>query len=223
MLSAYLKNTMLKLPQVTLILLSGIGYRQKANVHALEYSQRSIEFGAVKYIQLGEIKDIDSWSKAAIYELPKHVDTELCLLVHENGFVVNPQSWRSEWFDYDFIGAPWPLPQDDFSYRDEEGNIVRVGNSVSIRSKKLMDLVAQREWKSYFGYWNEDGFITCHNRKWLESQGCKFAPIEVAKHFSRELDIEENQDIDKPFCFHYNRVIPGRNEEFKQLILEDKS
>jgi hypothetical protein len=214
---------MKSLPNVTLILLSGLGYRQKANVHALGYSQQGIEFGAVKYIQIGAIKDIDSWSKAAIYELPKHVDTEFCLLIHENGFVVNPEAWNDDWLNYDYIGAPWPLPQDDFSYRDEAGDLVRVGNSVSIRSKKLMDLAAQREWKSYFGYFNEDGFITCHNRKWLESQGCKFAPIEVAKHFSRELDIPENQDVDKPFCFHYNRVIPGRNVEYKHLILEDKS
>ena len=214
---------MLKLPDVTLVLLSGLGYRQKANVHALEYSQKGIEFGAVKYIQLGEINDIDSWSKAAIYELPKYVETEFCLLIHENGFVVHPDQWNPDWLNYDFIGAPWPLPQDDFSYRDEEGNLVRVGNSVSIRSKKLMDLAATREWRSYFGYYNEDGFITCHNRKWLESQGCTFAPIEVAKYFSRELDIPENGDVDKPFVFHYNRVQTGRNMEFKDLILEDKS
>lgn len=213
----------LYLPNVTLILLSGIGYRQKANVHAINYSQQEIEFGAVKYIQLGEIKDIDSWSKAAIYELPKYVETEFCLLIHENGFVVNPEEWKPEWLTYDFIGAPWPLPQDDISYRDEAGGIVRVGNSVSLRSKRMMDLIATREWKSYFGYYNEDGFITCHNRKWLESQGCKFAPIEVAKHFSRELDLPENQDVDKPFVFHYNRVIPGRNQEYYELISKDLS
>ncbi len=212
---------MLRLPEVTLILLSGIGYRQRANVHALNYSQKEIEFGAVKYIQLGEIKDIDSWSRAAIYELPKYVETEYCLLIHENGFVVNPQSWNPEWLNYDFIGSPWPLPQDSISYRDEEGNIVRVGNSVSIRSKKLLDLAATREWKPYYGYYNEDGFITCHNRRWLEKNGCTFAPLESAKHFGRELDIPENQDVQNPFIFHYNRVLPGKNEEYKHLMCND--
>lgn len=216
-------TTMLKLPQVSLILLSGIGYRQKANVHALEYSQRGIEFGAVKYIQLGEIKDIDSWSKAAIYELPKYVETDYCLLIHENGFVINPEQWNSDWLKWDYVGAPWPLPQDNFSYRDDKGQIQRVGNSVSLRSKRLMDAVATREWRSYFGFFNEDGFITCHHRHWLLTQGCCIAPIEVAKYFSRELDIPENQDVDKPFCFHYNRVNSGRNQEYKHLIFEDKS
>ncbi len=213
---------MIELPNVTLIALSGIGYQDKGHANALKYSSQGIKFGAVKYIQLGSIVDIDSWSKAAIYELPKYVETDYCILVHENGFVVNPESWKDEWLQYDFIGAPWPLPQDDFSYRDEEGNIVRVGNSVSLRSKKLMDLIATREWKPYYGYYNEDGFITCHNRKWLESQGCVFAPVEVAAQFSRELDIPENTHVEKPFMFHYNRVIPGKNQEYFHLIKHDK-
>jgi hypothetical protein len=209
---------MLRLPDVTLILLSGLGYRTEDNVHALKYSQKEIEFGSVKYIQLGEIKNIDDWSKAAIYELPKYVETSHCLLIHENGFVVNPQVWNPDWLQYDFIGSPWPYPQDDISYRDEEGNIVRVGNSVSIRSKKLLDLAATREWKPYYGYYNEDGFITCHNRRWLEKQGCKFAPLEVAKWFGRELEIPENQDVTEPFIFHLNRVLPGRNIQYAPLV-----
>lgn len=209
---------MIEIPNVTLILVSGLGYRTEENVFALKHSQKGIKFGAVKYIQLGEITDIDSWSKAIIYELPKYIETEFCLLVHENGFVVNPESWNPDWLNYDFVGSPWPLPQDPISYRDEEGNIVRVGNSVSLRSKKLLDLIATRKWKPYYGFYNEDGFITCHHKKWLESRGCVFAPLEVAKWFGRELDIPENQDVDKPFIFHYNKVYPGRNIEFRDLL-----
>ena len=209
---------MLKLPKITLVALSGIGYRTDKMVNALNYSQKGIEFGDVKYIQLGEIKDIDSWSKATIYELPKYIETDYCLLIHENGFVVSPDSWRDEWLEYDYVGSPWPMPQDDFSYRDEEGNIVRVGNSVSLRSKKLMDLIAQREWKQYYGNYNEDGFICCHNRKWLENQGCKFAPLESAKWFGRELEMPENADVDRPFVFHFNKVSPGRNNYYAPLF-----
>ena len=209
---------MLNLPNVTLILVSGLGYRTEDNVRALKYSQKKIKFAETKYIQLDSIKDINDWSKTIIYELPKYIDTDYCLLVHENGFVVNPESWNPEWLNYDYVGSPWPLPQDDYSYRDGEGNIVRVGNSVSLRSKKLMNLIATKEWKSYYGFYNEDGFITCHHGKWLESQGCKIAPLEVAKFFGRELDMPENQDVDKPFIFHYNKVFPGRNKEFYELL-----
>ena len=49
--------------------------------------------------------------------------------------------WREEFLDYDYIGAPWPLPPegDTTTYRDRDGNICRVGNSAGIRSKRLMD------------------------------------------------------------------------------------
>ncbi len=198
----------IELPNVTLIALSGIGYQDKENAEAIKKSCEGIEFGAVKYIQLGQIKDIDSWNYSVIYDLPNYIDTDLCLFIHGDGYICNPTLWQDSWTQFDFIGAPWPLPSDKFSYLDDSGALVRVGNSVGLRSKKLMDLVASRpkEWfweqKRRYGNTNEDGFITCHNRKWLESQGCKFAPLEVAKYFSKEHTIEENKDIEKTFMFH---------------------
>lgn len=211
----------LQLPNVTLVLLSGLGYRQKANVHALEYSQKGIEFGEILYLQLGHIKDIDSWSKAAIYDLAKHITTEFCLLVHENGFVVNPEQWNPDWLNYDFIGSPWPLPEDNYSYRTPKGEIIRVGNSVSLRSKKLLDLATKQPMEYHYGNNNEDGQICVWSREALIEGGCKFAPLLVAKHFGRELDMPENLDVSKPFVFHYNRFKPGRNQEYYDLISQD--
>jgi len=216
---------MLKLNNITLILLSGIDYRTDRNINAIKYSTKDIEFGAVKYIQQGNIVDIDTWNHAVIYDLRKYLETDYCLLIHENGFVVHPESWKDEWLEYDYIGAPFPLPgrdipDDGFSYRDDRGEMQRVGNSVSLRSKKLLDLIATRPWRSYYGNTHEDGFITCHNRSFLEENGCKIAPIEVAKYFSRELEVPENQDVDKPFCFHYNKFQTGRNLEYGKLFIK---
>lgn len=192
---------MIKLPDVTLIAITGLGYKFKEHYEALKKSQEGIRFGETKLIQLSKIKDIDSWNEAVIYDLPKYIETDFAMLVHHDGYVINPEMWNDEWLNFDYLGAPWPLPNDSYSYRDEDGAIQRVGNSVSLRSKKLMDLVATREWKSYYGFTNEDGFICCHNRNWLESNGCKFAPLEVAKYFSKEHEIEENKGL-KTFAFH---------------------
>lgn len=192
---------MIKLTEVTLICMSGIGHKTKENLKALEYSSQNIEFGAVKYIQLGEIKDIDTWNRAIIYQLPRHVDTSHALLIHHDGYVVNSALWRPEWLQFDFIGAPWPLPQDDYSYRTPSGKLVRVGNSVSLRSKNLMDLVATRPMEYHYGNNNEDGQICVWERDWLEEQGCKFAPLEVAVNFSKEHEIPENKDL-MTFAFH---------------------
>lgn len=190
---------MLKLPNVTLICLTNKDfYKHKM---AVDMSCEGIEFGAVKIIWDEKCASIDEWNRKIIFDLPKYVDTTHALLIHADGYVINPELWRDEWMEYDYIGAPWPLPTDNYSYKDEEGNLVRVGNSVSLRSKKLMDLVATRPMEYHYGNNNEDGQICCWNRKWLESQGCKFAPLEVAVHFSKEHEIPENVGL-KTFAFH---------------------
>ncbi len=191
---------MLELNNVTLLCLTSKDY--EGHQKALEKSRERIQFGEAKVIWDDRIKSIDDWNKKIIYELPSYVYTDYAILFHADGYVIHPELWNPEWLNYDYIGAPWPLPQDDYSYRSESGKLQRVGNSVSLRSKKLMDLIATRPWKSYYGNTNEDGFICCHNREWLESQGCKFAPLEVAVHFSKEHTIDENRDIMNTFCFH---------------------
>lgn len=192
---------MITLDNITLVAVTGIDYKTEEHIQALEISSREIKFAAVKLLQLPSIKDIDSWNRAIIYELPNYIDTTFCLLIHSDGFVSNPELWDSAFTSYDFIGAPWPLPQDNYSYKTPNGRLVRVGNSVSLRSKKLMDLVATRPMEYHFGNNNEDGQICVWERDWLEEQGCKFAPLEVAVNFSKEHEIPENKDL-KTFMFH---------------------
>lgn len=207
---------MLELNNVTLIALTSVRIPQ--TIKALEYSSKNIKFGAIKlasdikpndlpsYIRheyTEKSSNIDEWNYNIIYNLPKHVNTEFCVLIHDNGFIVNPTSWRSKFLEYDYIGAPWALPNDNFSFRDINGEIIRQGNSVSLRSKKLLDIPLKYnlEWKAFHGFTNEDGFICVNYRhKYLEA-GCKFADINVAKYFSKEVEIEENKNIE-PFAFH---------------------
>lgn len=189
----------------------------EATVKALEYSSKYIEFGEVKLVShykpsnIGNIsfqetsktKDIDEWSYKVIYELPKYVNTDYAILIHSDGFIVNPESWRDEFLEYDYIGAPWALPNDEFSFRDKYNNIIRAGNSVSLRSKKLLDLPndLNLEWRHWHGYYNEDGFICVNNRHIYEEHGLKIAGIDIAKYFSHESMIPEIEGI-KPFAFH---------------------
>lgn len=190
---------MIDLPEVTLILLSNRDFPGAKK--AIDESCKGISFGGVKLIWDEKIDGIDEWNRKVIYDLHKYIDTSHALLIHQDGYVINPELWNPEWLKLDFIGAPWPLPRDNYSYLDEDGDLQRVGNSVSLRSRRLMELAATRQWGSYYGNTNEDGFICCHNRKWLESWGCKFATLEQAVHFSKEHEIPENQGI-KTFAFH---------------------
>jgi glycosyltransferase involved in cell wall biosynthesis len=206
----------IQLPNVTLVAMATRNVEE--TLQALNYSCKGVEYGSVKllshytpygleknieFIRIEKIKSIDDWSYKIIYELNQYIDTEFALLVHADGFVVNPSSWKNEFLDYDYIGAPWPLPKDNFSYRDTYGNIVRVGNSVSLRSKRLLELPIKLNmpWEPFHGYWNEDGFICVKNKHIYEANGMKFATLDVAKYFSHEAMIPEVKAI-KPFMFH---------------------
>lgn len=190
---------MLELPSVTLIALTNKDFG--GHKLAVDLSCLDIEFGGVKIIWDEKCNSIDEWNRKIIQDLPRYVDTSHALLIHADGYVINSHLWNPEWLQYDYIGAPWPLPQDDYSYLDEEGELQRVGNSVSLRSHKLMMLASTRPVLHRYGNNNEDGHICCWNRKWLEAQGCKFAPLDVAKHFSKEHEIPENVGLDT-FAFH---------------------
>jgi hypothetical protein len=215
---------MIKLDDVTLISVACV--RVERTLKALKFSKKNIEFGSVKLltnetitddeIEIIKIEKLDyeGYNKFIIYDLHKFVNTNFVLIIQDDGFVVNPKKWNDVFLNYDYIGAPWPLPKDTFSYRDKFGNLVRVGNGgFSLRSKKLLSLAEKLklEWKDFYGFYNEDGFITCHNRHFYEENGCVFAPIEIASLFSHETEIPETQGI-IPFGFH------GKNNSHNTLI-----
>lgn len=208
---------MIKLDNVTLVSMSSIDIDK--TIKALEYSCLGVKYASVKLITdqkpeylpnnidlcfIDKMNNLDQYSYNMIYKLGDYIDTEFALIIQSDGYVINSSSWREEFLDYDYIGAPFSLPNDNFSYRDINGNIFRVGNGgFSLRSKKLIDLAnnLNLDWKPFHGFYNEDGFICAMNRHIYEENGCKFAPLNVAKYFSHEAEIPEVQGIN-PFGFH---------------------
>lgn len=192
---------MLQLPDVTLIALTSLDF--EGHKRAIDKSSEGIEWGATKLIWDESIKSIDDWNYKIIFELWKYVDTAYVMLIHADGYVTDPKQWTDEYLEYDYIGAPWPLPTDDYSYRTPRGELVRVGNSVSLRSYDMLYAPFDMglDWRPYYGNTNEDGFLCVHNKDILEGRGLKFAPIEIARHFSKEHIIPENAGL-PTFAFH---------------------
>lgn len=209
-------------------------------VSALQYSTKEINFCEVLFISdknpLGNkafytfqnilpFKTVSEWGKFVVFDLHNFINTEYILLIHEDGFIVNPKAWDNDWLDYDYVGAPFPLPRDQISYRDKFGTIVRVGNSVSLRSKRLLELPSKigLEWKNFDGgLAHEDGFLCVQHRHILTKYGIKYAPFETALRFGREVNLPEHRGIE-PFTFHTwqgpNKVYPCFN---KQAVLRKK-
>lgn len=206
----------MKLNEVTLVIVDGV--EPEKSVQVLEYSSKNIDFDDIKIISFREPENLTNniifhqidkldyigYNKFIIYELYKYINTNFVLLIQTDGFVVNPDAWMNEFYNYDYIGAPFPLPLDSFSYRDINGEIFRVGNGgFSFRSKKLLQIptVLKLKWEPFHGFYNEDGFICGKNRQILIENGIKFAPLDVAKYFSREITIPENVGLNT-FGFH---------------------
>jgi len=220
----------IELENVTLIAVSSVNIWQ--TIKALCYSMRGIEFGevtlvthkkpaflpdSITYQHIDKISNINMFNYAMVYDLYKYVHKDYAILVHADGFVVNPNSWTNEFLEYDYIGAPWPIPdeKDKVSYRDEFGDLYRVGNSVSIRSKRLMELPEKvgMKWESFHNWYNEDGFICVNKRKEFEKHGCRYAEPSFAAHFSQERMTPECEGV-TPLCFH---KWGGKNKKYPKF------
>lgn len=225
-------NQKLKLPNVTLAAMTSVKIYE--TIKALKYSMQGIEFGEVAlithrkpyflprgitYKHTSRLADIDSFNYKIVYELSDYIDTDYVLLVHYDGFVVHPEKWQERFLDYDYIGSPWPhpAPGTKHCYHDIYGNLCRVGNSVSLRSKRFLAFPKQAglKWeKDEDGFYNEDIFLCCMNKHKFEAAGMKYAPVEVARYFGHEHPVEEVLTVDAPFVFHKWR---GRNEQYPRF------
>lgn len=227
----------LNLPSVTLAALASTNIEE--TVKSLLFSSRDINFAEIllisherpkflpEKIKYREIKEIDSYERYnyhVTYSLQHYIQTSHVLLVQHDGFVINPDSWSGSFLEYDYIGAPFPIPRDNFSYRDDLGRLVRVGNGgFSLRSKLILQAPDKLRliWESFHGYFHEDGFLCCKNRSALEGFGVKFAPINVAAQFSMETKVDENKSL-APFGTHGIQNLKKYKKNIEKYVLNLK-
>ncbi len=88
---------------------------------ALKYAQKYIEFGDIlEFSPLnGYYKNLKhgQYENFFVKELPWLVKTDYYINFQWDGFIINPQSWNSNWFKYDFIGGGHSLQNGGFSFR----------------------------------------------------------------------------------------------------------
>ena len=215
---------MLDLKNITLVCVATKDV--KASFRALKYSSKEIKFEKILFLsneedpkdelivhkKINPFKSVAEWGEFIVFDLHRYIETDFIILIHSDGFIVNPKSWKNSFLNYDYIGAPFPIPKDNKTYADHKGNIIRVGNSVSLRSKKILQLPSQLKlsWTKYDPmHLHEDGFLSVHVRHILEKHGINFAPFKVACEFARESAFDENRNLE-PFAFH-KWAGPNRN------------
>ena len=198
--------TMRKLPDVTLIGVDCVNVERL--LHAARICQRSIQFGAVRIltslphddpsvVPIEPINSIEAYSRFMIKDLNSYVATPYALVIQYDGFILNPDAWRDDYLDYDYIGARW---------WEEEGYIVGNGG-FSLRSKRLLELMQYDASiqlpEGLDGVPTpEDWYISAMVRPYLEERGIRFAPPELAKHFSLEGGEHDGVTWTNQFGFH---------------------
>lgn len=216
--------TKLDLAQVTLIAVTSINL--EATLRAIEACRRRVEFGACKLVThrapedlppgldvvvVPRIESAHQYSRFILTHLADYVDTSHCLVVQWDGHVVNPERWDPRFLEYDYIGASWP----QFTNGHEVGN-----GGFSLRSRRLLEACRS---PGFVASHPEDLAIGRVNRAWLEAQGLRFAPRELADAFSAERTGSPNGTFGFHGAWHMPQLL-GANL-FWELYrgLEDRS
>ena len=190
---------MIELPDITVIIADTKNYGRAAYaiVKTLEQIKpaRTVwltdidyDHPGVEVIKIPPIKDKADYSRIIVKDLTKYFQTDYCLTIQHDGYVIHGEAWNDEFYNWDFIGAPWLYP-------DPERNMGNDG--LSLKSKRLCDALANDEFMEIVEPCDE--IIGRLYRRYLETKyGIKYAPEDLADTFSYEL----RTPICKTFGFH---------------------
>lgn len=131
----------------------------------------------IEVMLIPPIRSKRDYSWFLVKGLQPHIATSHVLVVQWDGFVTDASAWEDAFFDYDYIGAPWPADLSPYP----------VGNGgFSLRSKKLLDAlldprIAQEQ------IFHEDRSICVDFRELLERDyQIRFPGEALASRFSFE-------------------------------------
>ena len=202
------------LKKITAVCIDGRPYdkeRYKRYSVILNFFLANVEFASIQMISTHDpeikgvshtrIKEfgISDYSRFCLHHLSDWVNSEFCLIFQDDGFILNPSLWNDSFYEYDYIGSPWPL----YIGWPVEGQ--QVGNGgFSLRSKRLLEFT-----KTFTGHTteNEDTYIISAKRKDIEDEGLKIAPLEIARLFSIENSLDSEHRLDTCFGFHAKHLL----------------
>lgn len=174
----------------------------------LEKESEKIEFLFPKIALIDGCESYAQYNSDILFHSYEWFDTDFILFIQFDSRIINPAAWTDEFFEYDYIGAPWIWRIMKPQYSKGVGDANRlVGNGgFSLRSRKLCELLAS----DYVGRLpqneSEDVFICQNVRDELESKGIKFAPYKIAEMFSMENDVYTGQ-FGAHCAFFFNRKL----------------
>ena len=159
-----------------------------------------------------------------MYCLHTYIDTDFCLTVQDDGWVLDGKNFRKEFYDYDYIGSPTHagLHGDNlylqFSWQQFDNPTVVQNGGFSLRSRKFLEAPAKHgimhTLHNVEPFINEDVQLSCLLRPQMESVGVKYAPLWLAKTFGMEYKGPKFHD-----GFNYGNLL-GHHAPNRKLVTE---
>jgi hypothetical protein len=197
----------LKLPNVTLLCIDCVNVTRAINV--VEKCKSVCDFGAVKlltsipndypeWVEIMPLTSLVAYSVFMLTDSYKYIDTSHVLIVQRDGWILNPNAWKDEWLNYDYVA---PL----FIQYDHVGS-----GGFSLRSRSLMESAAKS-----LPVWNgtqedadrihfqhvglyEDGYLSFN----MQSHGFKYPSNNEAALFAQGGNPNSTYYQPNPFGFH---------------------
>ena len=165
------------------------------------------------------------YSLFVMYGLHAYIKTSHCLIVQDDGWVLDGKNFRPEYYNYDYIGAPTHCGYKDnrlyngFSWQQVEDPLVVQNGGFSLRSRRFLKCLARKGiMYAFFSaqpMCNEDVQLCTFLRCDLEKAGMKFAPLDVALEFSMEYaGLGLHDDL------NYNKLL-GHHAPSRRLVAEN--
>lgn len=190
----------LNLNNFTLVTVIGTEAYNSNSIKAINHCLNLVNFQKVKIIScvsdnshnIAECITIprmnkEQYARFFIEEFHKYIDTDFCLTIQHDGFILDTNRWNLEFTKYDYIGAPWP----------DTNCINQVGNGgFSMRSKRFLDVTSRLTYNPNIKFQphipagalatSEDWFSCVHHYKYYIENGIKFPNPILASQFSIE-------------------------------------
>ena len=164
----------------------------------------------------------EQYSVFVMHSLYAFIDTEFCLIVQDDGWVLNGKNFKHEYYDYDYIGAAThaALVGNELllqgSWVDEPVRTMVQNGGFSLRSKRFLEapnkLGLTHTPLTHIFLWNEDVQLTAIKRRLLEQCGLKFASEEMSRGFAVEYALQKLYE-----GFDYSQLV-GHHGQTRKLV-----
>ena len=174
---------------------------------------------SIEWKEIGFL-DYMMYSIFIMHSLYAFIDTDYCLMVQDDGWVLNGANFKPEYYDYDYIGGACHAAMVgnqlllQGTWHDKFPRVIVQNGGFSLRSKRFLEapnkLGIVHNHAQDIHLWNEDVQLSCIKRHLFAEHGMKYASEKTIRNFSLENIIPTFHDD-----FDFNRLLGCHNTAFK--------